>query len=156
MSWFHGIFEQKSRIFVFIFSRALLFNWKYFLGWNLVRMTCRRPVDDMRMTREWDFRRDFTGRQHMSSARHPHIICMSSACRPHIVRKRACRPYGMATALHKAYWLPFLNLDLKSIGFFTNNKIIICLYICDLDPHSCALLILGQSKSEVVHEQKIV
>ena len=38
-----------------IFSRAvaLLFNWKYFWGWNLVRTTCRQRADDVRMTCGW-------------------------------------------------------------------------------------------------------
>ena len=72
-----------------IFSRAvaLLFNWKYF--W--VEISCGRRADDVRTTREWDF----TGGWHMSST-----------CHLHIVWKHACRPHGMATALHKAYWLP--------------------------------------------------
>ena len=46
--------------------------------------------------------RDFTGG--CSSAHRPEA-CMSSPCRPHVVGKRACRPRGMATALHKASWL---------------------------------------------------
>ena len=75
--------RDSEPLFVPIFGRAvaMLFNWKYFSGW---RCRCRWCADDVRLTWEWDFRGDFTGGQQMSSA-----------CRPHDVRR----------ALHKAYWL---------------------------------------------------
>ena len=86
-----------------IFSRAvaLLFNWKYFWGWNLVQITCRWCADDVQMTQERDFRWDFTGGWYMSSAR---------------------RLHGIATALHKAYWLPCFIFFMKKL----------CLWLIDL------------------------
>ena len=39
-----------------------------------------------------------------------HVICMSSTHCLHIIQKCACRPHWIATALHKAYWLPCFNI----------------------------------------------
>ena len=102
--------DQEHNIRSLIFSRAvaLLFNWKYFWGWNLVWMTCRWCADDTTVR--------FWARFHW---RMIYVIHMSSAHHPYVVWKRACRPHGMATALHKAYWLPCLLLKFvfsKNIG----------------------------------------
>ena len=76
-----------------------------------VQTTCGWHVDDVRMTYA----------QHESE-----ISCGISLadhiCRPHVVRKRACRLHGMATSLHKAYWLPcFDSRDKKDKNFLLRN-----------------------------------
>ena len=64
------IFKQNLNIsicssFYWIFSRAvaLLFNWKYFWGWNLVQTTWGQCVDDVWMTREWSMHVVHMGQQ---------------------------------------------------------------------------------------------
>ena len=74
-------------LYFLLFSRdvALLFNWKYF-G---VEISCGRYADDMQTTREQDFGRDFTGRQHMSFATCLHVIHMLSARHPEVCMSSA-------------------------------------------------------------------
>ena len=103
-----------------IFSRAvaLVFNWKYFGDWSLVRMMCRRHVDDMRVRFQVKFHWWMTYVIQTSSAHlpellnfmqyytwchrhiicrhicHPHIICMSSAHTCVIDMSSSCHPHS--------------------------------------------------------------
>ena len=75
----------KNAIKIALFSRAttLLFNWKYFWGWNLVWMTCRWHTDDMWMMCGWhvdDMRVRFRVRFHQQMT---YVIRMSSTCHLH-------------------------------------------------------------------------
>ena len=92
----------------FIFSRAvLLFNWKYFGGWNLtaddVRTMCGRHVDDTRVRLHWRFQlADDICCPHVtrtSSACHPHVVCRH-VHHLHIVCRYICHPHIICRTPH--------------------------------------------------------
>ena len=94
-------FKYNNWLFVFSRAVALLFNWKYFWGWNLVWTMCGWRVNDTRARFGARFQLQMKYVIHTSSACHPHIICMlftphvddivRARCRwhPHVVRRCA-------------------------------------------------------------------
>ena len=85
VNWIFGIIRNayllvtsKVKMFGF-FCRAvaLLFNWKYFWGLNLLRMMCGQCADDMRVIFQVRFHWQMTYVVWMLSAHHPDVICTS-------------------------------------------------------------------------------
>ena len=86
-----------------VFSRAVcslsgnIFRVEISCGWRAddVQTMCRRCADDVWMTWEQDFGRDFTGGWRMSSTCHPHVVRMLSAHHADDKRQQLCtKPTG--------------------------------------------------------------
>ena len=77
-------------LWIFLAERALLFNWKYFWGWNLVWTTCRWHADDVWMTCGWHDSETSGEISLEDDICCLHIICTSYGWHRHVIRM-SCR-----------------------------------------------------------------
>ena len=82
-----------------------------------VEISCGWRADNVQMMCGWEEREILSEILLADNICHPHVISKVvrtlSACHLHIIRKCACHLHGMATAPHKAYWLPCQKIALS-------------------------------------------
>ena len=101
----------SSEIICWTFSRAvvLLFNWKYFWGWNLVWTMCRRHADDTRVR--------FRVRYHWQMT----YVIRTSSGSVHVVRtgwQQLCiKPTGFLVKDQIIHWNYMYFMIIKKLDF---------------------------------------